>query len=319
MSGFGKNEPYMIAIWVIMSVVMFAILATSIVLNLVFNKQYKKGVFTTRKVTLFATFMSILIVQTVIDVYIPNIPGMPSFEALTTITIGFLFGPVEGIIFGWTADFLIVLINGWAYQILPGMMMPMTGLIAGLIGWVYWNRNEFKKWVSISIFQVVLLLMMIIMLITSLTIVDISNGYTGGWQHIDLEKLSIIAPISCSITILILEGIFFYLLFKGIDTRELFLLTLLLAVAISERTVELVVRPFSQVYYYSGMIYFIEFYMRLLRSSYLIPTVTITSYLLITTTIHVLDFERTLRVEGNAEIREVQSTKDTSTKIRESN
>ncbi len=298
MSKFGDQTPFMITVWVLMSLTMISILVTSIVLNLVFNKDYKKGVFTTRKITLFSTFLAILIIQTIIDVYIPHFPGMPSFESLTTITVGFLFGPIEGIIFGWTSDFMIVLLNGWAYQILPGMMMPMTGLIAGTVGWIYWNKDDFPKWVSISIFQVTLLLMMILMLVTSLTIVDIANGYTGGWQHIDMNKLARIAPISCSITILLLEGIFLYLIKNDIESRDLFLLTLILVIAIMERTVEVVVRPFSQVYYYSGMEYFIEFYMRVLRSSYLIPSVAISSYVLIKTTTFILDFERSGKINN---------------------
>ncbi len=83
-----------------MTLAMFSTLVSAIAINLIFNKKYSNGVMTTRKITLFATFLSILIIQTIIDVYIPNIPGMPSFESMTTIAIGFLFGPLEGIIFG---------------------------------------------------------------------------------------------------------------------------------------------------------------------------------------------------------------------------
>ncbi len=74
------------------------------------------------------------------------------------------------------------------------------------------------------------------------------------------------------------------------NSKDLFLLTILFILATTERSMELVVRPFSQVYYYSHMDYFIELYMRIMRSSYLIPSITISSYLLIKTTDYVLDF-----------------------------
>ncbi len=281
----GTQTPLMIGIWFTMVISMLMILTSAIVINLVWNKSYKKGVFTTKKVTIFATFLAILLIQTLIDVYIPSFPGMPSFESMTTITIGFLFGPIEGIIFGWVADSFIVLMHGWTYQILPSLMMPMIGLVAGMMGMLYRNRNEFSKWVSITIFQVTLVTLMLIMLVTSLTIVDVAEGIKDG-----VEQMAIVVPISCSITILIVEGIFFYLLYKKVETKDLYLLTLILLTAVSERTVELIVRPFSQAYYYTHLEYFVEFYIRLLRSSYLIPSVTIASFLLIKTTSHILDY-----------------------------
>ncbi len=281
----GKQTPLMISIWFIMTITIFVILTSAIIINLVWNKDYKKGVFTIKKITIFSTFLAILLIQTLIDVYLPSVPGMPSFESMTTITIGFLFGPIEGILFGWIADSFIVLMHGWSYQILPALMMPLIGLVAGLMGMLYKNRNEFSKWQSIVIFQVTLVILMIIMLATSLTIVDVAGGIKN-----DMDKLAIMAPISCSISILIVEGIFFFLLYKRVESKDLYLLTLILLTAVSERMIELAVRPFSQAYYYMFMDYFVEFYIRLLRSSYLIPSVTITSFMLIKTTMYILDY-----------------------------
>ncbi len=281
----GKQTPLMIGIWFTMTISIFVILVSAIVINMVWNKSYKKGVFTTKKITIFATFLAILLIQTLIDVYMPSLPGMPSFESMTTITIGFLFGPIEGILFGWIADSFIVLMHGWSYQMLPALMMPLIGLVAGLMGMLYRNRNEMKKWQSITIFQITLVILMLIMLVTSLTIVDVAGGAKD-----DMDKLAIMAPITCSIAILILEGIFFYLLYKKVEANDFYLLTLIMLTAVSERTVELIVRPFSQAYYYTHMEYFVEFYIRLLRSSYLIPSVTIASYVLIKTTSYILDY-----------------------------
>ncbi len=281
----GKQTPLMISIWFTMTISILMILTSAIVINLLWNKSYKKGVFTTKKITIFATFLAILLIQTLIDIYIPSFPGMPSFESMTTITIGFLFGPIEGILFGWISDSFIVLMHGWSYQILPALMMPLVGLVAGLMGMLYKNRNEMAKWQSITIFQITLVILMLIMLVTSLTIVDVAGAVKD-----DMDKLAIIAPITCSITILIVEVIFFYLIYKKVEAKDLYLLTLILLVAVSERTIELTIRPFSQAYYYTHLEYFIEFYIRLLRSSYLIPSVTIASYMLIKTTSYILDY-----------------------------
>lgn len=325
---FGEQSELMIIIWCIMTSVIFITLITSIVLNLKYNKSYRRvkienssisnssaiqkkennkdqdiqnkkteyQIFTPRKVAILSTFLAILIVQTLIDVYVPSFPGMPSFESMTTIAVGFIFGPIEGIIFGWTADALIVLLHGWTYQILPGMMMPMFGLIAGLMGMLFRNKDSLSKWKSIVIFQVTMIILMIIMLVTSLTIVDVVGDYrvhedgSTGYGYIDAKKASIIAPISCSVSIVILEIIFFVMLYKKVASKDIYLITLLLVCAILERTIELVVRPFSQAYYYSYLNYFIEFYIRLLRSSYLIPCVSITTYALIKTSMYVLDY-----------------------------
>ncbi len=294
---FSQQTPLMISIWCIMTLMMISILVSAIVINLVFNKDYKKGILSVRKITIFATFLTLLIVQTLIDVYLPSFPGMPSFESMTTIAVGFIFGPLEGILFGWIADTFIVLLHGWSYQLLPGLMMPMIGLIAGLLGLVYRKREEFPKWISIVIFQVTLVILMIVMIATSTTIVDVvansnypSYSNPDSYWHIDAEKLSIMVPIVCSVSILIMEIIFFALLYKKVESKDLYLLTLLLVVAVAERTTELIVRPFSQVYYNPKLEYFIEFFIRLLRSSYLIPSVTLTSYLLIKTTMYSLDY-----------------------------
>ncbi len=288
-----KQTPLMIAVWSIMTLTLLSVLVSSIALNLIFNKSYKKGVFTVKKITVLATFLSILIVQTIIDAFVPGFPGMPSFESMTTIAVGFIFGPIEGIIFGWVGDLFIVLIHGWGYQILPGLMMPTIGLIAGLMGMIYKKRGEdLSNWKTIFVFQFILLLMAILMITTSFTIVDVvGEGYEGDpWYNPDIDRLKIIAPITCSITLTLMEVIFTFMMIKKVEPKELSLLTFVLFIATFERMLELTVRPFSQVFFNENRIYLIEFYVRLLRTSYLIPSVALSSYLLIKTTSHVIEY-----------------------------
>ncbi len=288
-----KQTPLMITVWSIMTITLLSVIMSAIVLNILFNEKYKKGVFTPKKVTILATFLSILIIQTLVDVYIPSFPGMPSFESMTTISVGFLFGPIEGILFGWISDTLIVLIHGWGYQILPGLMMPTIGLIAGMFGMAYNAKGEeLSKWKTIVAFQFILILLAMLMILTSLTITDVvGQGYDSDpWYNPDVDKLKIIAPISCSITLLIMEIIFGTMLFKKADIKDISLITFILFIATFERMLELTVRPFSQVFFYSERIYLIEFYVRLMRTSYLIPSVTIASFALIKTTTYVIEY-----------------------------
>ncbi len=303
---FGEKSILEITIWLALTLSMLMILITAIVLTLINNRKNNKKIFTPKKVTIFATFLAILMIQTFIDVMLPSFPGMPSFESATTITVGFMFGIVEGIAFGWIADTAIVLIHGWSYQILPGLMMPVIGMMAGLVR-VGFNKSineedfennpnsevatirtssEKEKTSNrnvIIVFQVIMISMMLVMLLTSTTLIKV----TGNDPKYD--GLQVFAPITCVITIALLELIFFYLLYKGVDKTQLKLLTAILCVAILERALEITVRPFSQYYYNNSYNYFIEFYIRLLRSTYLIPSVTIASFVLIRTTSMVID------------------------------
>lgn len=292
MSKFFTQTPLMIAVWCIITSIMFLTLLSSIFVNIYFNKQYKnKKIFSPKKITIIATFLSILIIQTTIDVFIPSIPGVPSFESMTTITVGFLFGPIEGIIFGWIADTLIVLIHGWSYQLTPSLMMPMIGLIAGITGIIYKNKDEMKKWKTIVLFQATLLILMLLMLVTTLTLVDVVGDYgVGHWYAPNAEKMASLTPISTVVTILLVEIIFFFLIKSKKSSRDLFLFSMVLVASILERILELGIRPFTQAYYNEGMDYFIELYIRLLRSTYLIPVVAITSFGLIRATMFVLDY-----------------------------
>jgi uncharacterized membrane protein len=63
-------------------------------------------------------------------------------ESVTIIAMGFLFGPLEGIVYGILADILGTLISG--YMPLPIYMVtyPMIGLYAGLGGMIF--RSKIK-------------------------------------------------------------------------------------------------------------------------------------------------------------------------------
>ncbi len=299
---FGDKTILEIIIWLTLTLSMLVLLISAIVICLIKNRGTDKKIFTTKKITIFATFLAILMIQTAIDVYMPNLPGMPSFESATTITIGFMFGVVEGVTFGWIADTTIVLMHGWTYQILPALMMPMIGMMAGLVR-VFYDKSINKEQINestnseaevvalgkgkksnfkiIVVFQSIVITMMLLMLITSTTLITV----IGNTKY---DELQIIAPITCVVTIVLMEIIFYYLMYKGTNDNDLKLLIAALCVAILERTLEITVRPFSQHYYYS-INYFVEFYIRILRSSYLIPSVTIASFVLIRTATMVID------------------------------
>jgi uncharacterized membrane protein len=66
-------------------------------------------------------------------------------ESVTVIAMGFLFGPLEGIVYGLLADILGTLISG--YMPLPIYMVtyPMIGLYAGIGGMIYRNKVNINK------------------------------------------------------------------------------------------------------------------------------------------------------------------------------
>jgi hypothetical protein len=50
---------------------------------------------------------------------------------ITIMIVGFIMGPLEGIIFGIITDSFSVLINGWAPLFLFAIQYPFIGMLSG--------------------------------------------------------------------------------------------------------------------------------------------------------------------------------------------
>lgn len=92
-----------------------------------------------------------------------------------------------------------------------------------------------------------------------------------------------------SITLFIILEIIFIVIIRGENPgTDILLISMLILVAFFDRLIELIIRPFTQ--YFSGKekYYTVALITRVLSSTYLIPTVTITSFIMIKTSYYVM-------------------------------
>lgn len=271
--------PTTITIWAILTLTLLAILISSIVVSVIYYRKSNVKWLSTKKLTLMATFLAIFLVQAFIFQPLLELPIKFSFDSITTIAVGFMFGPLEGILFGWVADSLRVLIHGWSYQLLPALMYPMIGLIASLFGILYRRSKDFSVTTSALIFQITVMSLFIVSLPLNYFLTDVVTNSDGALPTL----------IASTMMFVFTEIMFAILWFGNFDRKDITLVTILLLTAYSDRIMELVIRPFTQYYAGYEASYVAALYTRLLSSTYLIPTVTITSYILIRTTMYTLD------------------------------
>lgn len=277
------HTPLTWTIWAILIVLSLTFIILGIVLSVIIYRKTDRKFLTANKITLMASFMAFFLVQAFIMSPLLKLPVPFSIDSITTIAVGFIFGPLEGILFGWVADSLRVLINGWSYQFLPSLMYPMIGLIAAIFGLLYRWRNEIPNWLSILLFQAVILTMVILLIPLSSCLVSFANSnLDAGDSYLDkIVNYKTPGIIAACLTLIFTEIAFscFYI-FKW-DKRDLWLFVLVLLAAFSDRAMEIVIRPFTQYFTGYETIYVVGLYTRLLSSTYLIPSVALTSFILI--------------------------------------
>lgn len=261
-----------------------------------YSKKYhqeKHSFLTLGKLTIFAFFLAIFVIQAYLTaVLIPSFGGTQlipfSIDSVTVITVGFIFGPLEGIFFGATADLInTFLIHHWAFELLPFFTFPMIGLLAGFFGRSYFNNNRSEVFLTTDffIFQAVVLFIVISF------IVVVPIALTVQKTAFDYQKyLLISAPLLGIISVAFLELIF-YLLWKNpeISSQNLNLFVIItLIYALSRIYGGLIIRPFTQ-YYYFGHPYFLSLTERLIDSMYLIPIGAVTTWLVVKASIFALN------------------------------
>ena len=260
----------------------------------VYRKENRK-VLTLKKIPVLALYFSIFLIQSFITRLSPEFGELIPFslDNVTVIVVGVIFGPIEGMLFGFIADFSRTLINGWTYQLLASIIFPITVLIAGVFGRIYFNAsnnitnidmlNEQEiiypkdkgksimenKAVNIIIFNLILL----IFVLSSVFAIYITqnNGNTS------LSILFIM--ISSPILIAMMEITYLYILFKKPEDLSLFL-TIFIIVVFSRIITGYVIRPYS-LYFYYGIPIKTSIIQRVVTSSYLIPSTTIVTFFVV--------------------------------------
>ncbi len=277
--------PATMSVWALLTLTLLMTLISSIVVSTIFYRKQNTRWLTTRKITIMSTFLAIFMIQAFVFQPLLDLPIKFSFDSITTIAVGFMFGPLEGILFGWVADTLRVLINGWSYQLLPSLMYPMIGLIAAMFGILYRRSKEFSVNTSAIIFQITILSLFIISLPLNYFLTEVVAD-TNSSLGIDSGVPTLLVSLG---TLIMVEIMFMILWFGDFDKKDITLITILLLTAYCDRIMELVIRPFTQYYAGYEASYIAALYTRLVSSTYLIPTVTFTSYILIKTTMYTLE------------------------------
>lgn len=267
------HTPLTWTIWGILTATLLLITVLSLVVFGILYKKSKREILSINRIAYFSIFLSLFLIQSIIMMPLIKLPIPFSFNSIIVIAVGFIYGPIEGIVFGLVADSLKTLINGWTYQILPSLIYPIIGLTAGLAGMIYKSELKIGKITSMILFQflAIILLISLFPAIYGITIID---------KNINKTTYAIFTGIFVVTTLIMMEATFGYFIYKD-KGANLLLFTLLFVTAFSDRFLELIVTPFNQ--YFTGFEtnYIVALSTRLISTTYLIPTVTITSFLLI--------------------------------------
>ncbi len=284
------HTPLTYAVWAILTTTLLVFIILGIVWSVIYYKKTDKQFLTVTKVAIFGTYLAFFLVQAFVMSPLLKLPIPFSIDSITTIAIGFIFGPLEGILFGWVADSMRVLINGWTYQFLPSLMYPTIGLIAAVFGILYRKYEEIPNWLSMILFQSTIFIIILVMIPMDYFLIDFagkhleaSDSYLG--KLVDYQIPGLIAAIIC---LLLMEGLYAAFYIFHWNKKDMFLFLVLLLAAFSDRMMELVIRPFTQYYTGYETIYIVGLYTRMLSSSYLIPSVAIASMAIVKVSLYSL-------------------------------
>ncbi len=153
-----------------------------------------------------------------------------SFEVSTVVVVAFLFGPLEAMIYGFTADSLGVFISGSGpWMLFYAIQYPITALIAGSFADIFYrqkNKEKINKYLYYLIYQLIIVLI-------------VSLAFTAPYYGVEINDGQIpwAAVVSSSvISITLLELIFIYLIRKE-NNENVMLITLILATLFINRII----------------------------------------------------------------------------------
>ncbi len=294
--------------------VIFLIIIITLIYYIIKYKKERKHFFTIGKLAIISIFYAFFCIQATITAFIqPWSIATNSFipfsiDDVTIIAVGFIFGPIEGLLFGMICDPTnVLLIHHWPFQLIPFFTLPLIGLISGILGRFYFRNNEDNLYREMIFFQIILLFIGILFIIAAPIMIALGDTFRFGWGKTTADKNNwkiavYIASICGLILIALMEIIFFSLwnkkkndafameLNKYIPVTEprnkitnpdlrLFLYVFA-AAALGRIYGGIISRPFTQHFYF-GMPYFPQLVLRLIDSSYLIPCATLVSWVVI--------------------------------------
>ena len=264
-------------IWAILLTVNLIILILGIVFSILYNKKRNEVFLTIKKVSIMATFLAIFLIFIGLNLLLKSIHI--EFTYVIPILVGFLLGPLEGMFFSFIADTTNSLIAGYisSYSPLSATLLPMIGLIGGLMGIIYYRRDNYSRLSLMVSFQLVM------GVVSALIIVA---GFL--FTHNEKKNLKIPLMTFAAIIFVVMEIAYLYFFFGKKNNINLQLLTFILITVTLARIIGLIVTPLSNM-----VVLRIDYKVGLLsmifHSSYLIPLEGLICYSLIKTNDYIMN------------------------------
>lgn len=267
-----NRSPSDIAIYILIVVICSLILAFGFVYYIPKYKKEKKQIFTLRKIVIFSLYFSFFIAQALITRFISGAPIIPfSLDNITVIAVGFLFGPLEGLIYGIIADLTRVGINAWVPQLLPAFGFAILGLLSGMFGREFFKKPDKEISDFVGFFGMQLIIFFFVGM-TAIAMPLLSFFSTETYNDV-------IFYAAMTATILSLIAMEFLLLFarKSSNRKHMKLIMYITLInAIDRIFMGYLLRSFAQ-YWYWGYPFGVQLLGRMITGSYLVPLRTIAS------------------------------------------
>lgn len=194
---------------------MLLILSVFTLLIIVFRFNYKKKnkkVLTINKLTFLGVMLGLAIILNYIS-FSFGVPGQSveiSFDYIPILIVGFLLGPLEGILFGVLTDSILVLLNGYAWNFFLAVQKPILGLIGAGAAYIYHNEKfKISNFTKIFILETSLFSLSI----TSIVLLSLSNPE-------EYSKALVGSILFILIVSVLIVNVIFYFIYKN-DKKNL--------------------------------------------------------------------------------------------------
>lgn len=227
------------------------------------------------------------------------------FDYIVPVAVGFIYGPLIGLFFGFVGYLTKSLLFGNALWLLPMLFVPIIGVVSGWMGLV-WKEGWINEKYSFIIFQSAIISLLVVM--TLLAIPALLNNN-------EFDKVSTFVLFNY-INILLIELVYLIFISKSENKKDTLLFTLIILTVIIVRTFDLLITPFNGYFIGKYPIYWISLLDYSFRSGYMIVIQGLGAYFLIKAIIEVEStlgsgkddvlVEEEIKVEEEAKVDEVK-------------
>lgn len=275
---------WLIVTWFLLVMILIAILITA---TIIFSLMKIGKKISTKIIVQMATFLSIYIVLA----FISNIFGEIHiiFNYIVPATVGFIYGPVLGIMFGFTASIVENFVYGGSFGILNLLFNPILGLVSSLAGLYYFNMNtqkiteenseETKTKLPIA-FHTSMVIILLITLLTSVPVIMNSDEFDKALTFIIFSLINLLA----------IEFFYVYITkYSKSDVDEKLFTLIVIAISIA-RIFDLLITPFRGYFIGKYEIYWISLLDYTFRSGYMIIIQSFGAYQMLKVTFDLMDY-----------------------------